>query len=182
VTIVQPETLVRWHRVGFRRYWCWKSPSRGGYPQIDLELRTLIRQMSMENLLWSAPRIHGELLKLGFSVAQSTVATYMVKRQGQPQPGMPDLSAKPRAGHCRHGFVRCPAYWLQTTLRLRDCAASSQRSRLDQRHNQPDSGMGRTPDHRGFSLGWGSALYNPGPRSDLRHCWHTPTSRHWHPR
>jgi hypothetical protein len=86
VTIVQPETLVRWHRAGFRRHWRWKSRSRGGRPQIELELRTLIRQMSMENLL-CAPRIHGELLKLGFSVAQSTVATYMVKRRGSPSQG-----------------------------------------------------------------------------------------------
>ncbi len=87
VTIVQPETLVRWHRVGFRRYWCWKSSSRGGRPQIETELRALIRQMSTENQLWGAPRIHGELLKLGFSVAQSTVATYMVKRSGPPSQG-----------------------------------------------------------------------------------------------
>src|ERR1700674_2200837 len=76
LTIIRPETLVRWHRAGFRRYWRWKARSRGGRPQIDLELRTLIRQMGMENLLWGAPRIHGELLKLGFSGAQSTVATY----------------------------------------------------------------------------------------------------------
>jgi transposase InsO family protein len=87
VTIIEPETLVRWHRAGFRRYWRWKSRSRGGRPQIDLELRMLIRQMSMENLLWGAPRIHGELIKLGFSVAQSTVATYMVKRRGPPSQG-----------------------------------------------------------------------------------------------
>jgi transposase InsO family protein len=84
VTIIEPETLVRWHRAGFCRYWRWKSHSRGGRRQIDLELRTLIRQMGMENLLWGPPRIHGELLKLGFSVAQSTVATYMVKRPGPP--------------------------------------------------------------------------------------------------
>jgi hypothetical protein len=87
VTLVQPETLVRWHRVGFRRYWCWKSRSRGGRPQIETELRALIRQMSTENQLWGAPRIHGELLKLGFSVAQSTVARYMVKRRGSPSQG-----------------------------------------------------------------------------------------------
>ena len=87
VTIIEPETLGRWHRAGFRRCWRWKSRSRGGRPQIDLELRMLIRQMSMENLLWGAPRIHGELLKLGFSVAQSTVATYMVKRRGPPSQG-----------------------------------------------------------------------------------------------
>src|ERR1700716_1954050 len=82
VTIVQPETLVRWHRARFRRYWCWKSSSRGGRPQIETELRALIRRMSTENQLWGAPRIHGELLKLGFSVAQSTVATYMVTGRG----------------------------------------------------------------------------------------------------
>src|ERR1700682_1071176 len=87
VTIVQPETLVRWHRAGFRRYWRWKSNSRGGRPPIEMEVRALIRQMSTENQLWGAPRIHGELLKLGFSVAQSTVAKYMVKRHGPPSQG-----------------------------------------------------------------------------------------------
>src|SRR5712675_1909402 len=84
VTILRPGTLVRWHRDGFRRYWRWKSCRRGGRPQIETELRALIRQMSAENLLWGAPRIHGELLKLGFSVAQSSVAKYMVKRRGPP--------------------------------------------------------------------------------------------------
>jgi transposase InsO family protein len=87
VTIVQPETLVRWHRAGFRCYWRWKSRPRGGRPQIDTELRALIRQMSTENQLWGAPRIHGELLKLGFEVAQSSVAKYMVKRRGPPSQG-----------------------------------------------------------------------------------------------
>jgi transposase InsO family protein len=83
----QPETLVRWHRAGFRCYWRWKSRRRGGRPQIDTDLRALIRQMSTENQLWGTPRIHGELLKLGFSVAQSTVAKYMVKRRGPPSQG-----------------------------------------------------------------------------------------------
>ena len=61
LTIIRPETLVRWHRAGFRRYWRWKSNARGGRPRIESELRTLIRQMSTENQLWGAPRIHGEL-------------------------------------------------------------------------------------------------------------------------
>ena len=65
VTIVQPETLVRWHRAGFRCYWRWRSRSRAGRPQIETDLRALIRRMSIENPLWGAPRIHGELLKLG---------------------------------------------------------------------------------------------------------------------
>jgi len=87
ITMVQPETLVRWHRAGFRYYWRWKSNARGGRPRVQMELRALIRQMSTENQLWGAPRIHGELLKLGFNVAQSTVAKYMVKRRGPPSQG-----------------------------------------------------------------------------------------------
>jgi transposase InsO family protein len=87
LTIIRPETLVRWHRAGFRCYWRWKARSLGGRPQIETELRALIRRMSMENPLWGAPRIHGELLKLGFEVAQSSVAKYMVKRRGPPSQG-----------------------------------------------------------------------------------------------
>jgi transposase InsO family protein len=87
LTIIRPETLVRWHRAGFRCYWRWKSRPLGGRPQIDTELRALIRRMSMENPLWGAPRIHGELLKLGFEVAQSGVARYMVKRRAPPSQG-----------------------------------------------------------------------------------------------
>jgi transposase InsO family protein len=82
LAVVQPETLVRWHRAGFRCFWRWKSRSRAGRPQVESDLRALIRQMSMENPLWGAPRIHGELLKLGFDVAQSSVAKYMVRRRG----------------------------------------------------------------------------------------------------
>jgi hypothetical protein len=71
LTIIRPETLVGWHRAGFRSYCRWKSRPQGGRPQIDTELRVLIRRMSVENPLWGAPRIHGELLKLGFEIAQS---------------------------------------------------------------------------------------------------------------
>jgi hypothetical protein len=87
LTIIRPETLVRWHRAGFRCFWRWKSRPGAGRPQIDTELRALISRMSMENPLWGAPRIHGELLKLGFEVAQSSVAKYMVKRRGPPSQG-----------------------------------------------------------------------------------------------
>src|SRR5665811_1281998 len=87
LTIIRPETLVRWHRAGFRCYWRWKSLRRGGRPQIETDLSALIRRMSTENPFWGAPRIHGELLKLGFDVAQSSVAKYMVKRHGPPSQG-----------------------------------------------------------------------------------------------
>src|SRR5271165_5102793 len=84
ITIIRPETLVRWHRTGFRHYWRWKSRSLGGRPQIAADLQVLLRQISVENPLWGAPRIHGELLKLGFEIAQSSVAKCMVKRHGPP--------------------------------------------------------------------------------------------------
>ena len=79
ITIIQPDTVIRWHRGGFRLYWRWKSRSRGGRPRVAGEIRRLIRDMSLANPLWGAPRIHGELLKLGIEVAQSTVAQYMAR-------------------------------------------------------------------------------------------------------
>ncbi len=87
LTIIRPDTLVRWHQAGFRRYWRWQSRTRGGRPQIETELRVLIRRMSVENPLWGAPRIHGELLKFGFELAHSSVAKYMVKRRAPPSQG-----------------------------------------------------------------------------------------------
>ena len=83
VHIVQPETVLRWHRAGVRAVWRLRSRNRAGRPRIDRELRELIRRMSMENALWGASRIHGELLKLGYEVAQSTVSKYMA-RGGRP--------------------------------------------------------------------------------------------------
>src|SRR5262249_43709871 len=74
LTIIRPDTLVRWHRAGFRGYWRWKSRRRGWRPPVETELRALVRRMSIENPLWGAPRIHGELHKLGFEVAQASTA------------------------------------------------------------------------------------------------------------
>ena len=82
--LVQPETILRWHRTGFRVFWRWKSRNRAGRPKIDRGLRDLIRRISTENPLWGASRIHGELLMLGFEVAQSTVSKYMVRRRKPP--------------------------------------------------------------------------------------------------
>src|SRR6266404_5510089 len=84
VAIFRPETLIRWHRRGFMAFWRWKSRSRGGRPAVPREIRRLIQEMSRANWLWGAPRIHGELLKLGIEVAESTVAKYMLKRPRRP--------------------------------------------------------------------------------------------------
>ncbi|MBR2813071.1 MAG: helix-turn-helix domain-containing protein [Reyranella sp.] len=84
---VRPETVIRWYRIGFRAYERWRSPSRVGRPKVSAELRALIAEMSRANPLWGAPRIYGELLKLGFEVAQSTVGKYVVRRRGPPSQG-----------------------------------------------------------------------------------------------
>jgi hypothetical protein len=85
--ILKPETVVRWHRVGFRAYWRWKSRSRGGRPRASAEVRELIREMCLANPLWGAPRIYGELLKLGIDVGQTTVAKYMTRTRRPPSQG-----------------------------------------------------------------------------------------------
>jgi len=87
LAIVRPDTVMRWHRAGFRWYWRWKSRRRCGRPTVSLEIRRLVRQMSIANPLWGAPRIHGELLKLGIEVGQTSVAKYMARRRGPPSQG-----------------------------------------------------------------------------------------------
>lgn len=81
--VVQPATVIRWHRQGFRYYWRWKSRKRGR-PGIDGETRRLIRKMSLANPLWAAPRIHGELLKLGIDILESSVSKHLVRHRGPP--------------------------------------------------------------------------------------------------
>ncbi len=83
LTIVRPETVLRWHRQGFRLYWRWKSRHRGR-PSTSQDIRDLVRRMALENPLWGAPRIHGEMLKLGLNVAQATVSRYMPRGRRRP--------------------------------------------------------------------------------------------------
>jgi hypothetical protein len=87
LTVIRPETVLRWHRAGFRSYWRWKSRRRPGRPVVSAEIRELIRAMSLANPLWGAPRIHGELLKIGIDVGQTSVAKYMARRRGPPSQG-----------------------------------------------------------------------------------------------
>jgi putative transposase len=79
LVVVKPETVIAWHRQGFRLWWTWKSRRRMGRPTVPADVRTLIRTMSQANPRWGAPRIHGELRKLGIDVCETTVAKYMVR-------------------------------------------------------------------------------------------------------
>lgn len=85
--IVKPSTVVSWHRSGFRLYWRWRSRPRRGRPQINAEIRSLVRRLANENPDWGAPKIHGELLKLGFVVSERSVARYLRRMRRRPDPG-----------------------------------------------------------------------------------------------
>jgi putative transposase len=94
VVIVKPETVVRWHRRGFRAFWSWKSRPRGpGRPSVPSDIKNLIKRISRDNVLWGAPRIHGELLKLGIEISQAAVSKYMMRPSKPPSPTR--LPAKP---------------------------------------------------------------------------------------
>lgn len=143
IIIVQPETVIRWHRRGFRAYWRWKSRHVGGRPRIDSEMRALIRRMSRENPLWGAPRIHGELLMLGIEVAESTVGRYMVRRRRPPSQGWRPFLRNHAAWHRFAGSVRGAHDLVQAALRLGDPASRPQANSHDQRHFQPDRRVDR---------------------------------------
>jgi len=134
LAIVRSDTVVRWHRAGFRCYWRWISRSRTGRPAVPGEIRQLIRQMSVANPLWGAPRIHGELLKLGIDIGQTSVAKYMVRRRGPPSQGwktflrnhangiaamdlfvVPTVSFRPLYGLLIMGHGRRQILWLGVT-------------------------------------------------------------------
>ncbi len=84
LVIVEPETVIAWHRHGFRLWWAWKSRRRIGRPTLTTDIRTLIRTMAQASPRWGAPRIHGELLKLGIDVSETTVAKYIGRRRQPP--------------------------------------------------------------------------------------------------
>ena len=85
LVLVKPETVIAWHRTGFRRFWTWKvRQGQPGRPGVSREVRDLIRRMCRENPIWGAPRIHGELLKLGIDIGQTSVSKYMVRSRQPP--------------------------------------------------------------------------------------------------
>jgi hypothetical protein len=118
IVIVHPETIVRWHRIGFRAWWRWKSRNLGGRPEIDRELRDLVRRMCEENALWGAPRIHGELLKPGFDVAQSTVSKYMLRGRAPPSQGWKTFLLNHADGIASVDFLIVPTLTFLEALRV----------------------------------------------------------------
>ena len=169
LVIVRPETVIGWHRKGFRLFWTWKSRRRiPGRPPVSREIRYLVRRMSRENTRWGAPRIHGELLKLGFSISQAAVSKYMAR---YPSPSSQswrtfltnhadclasiDFFVVPTATfHLLFGFIML--HHERRQIVHFGC------------HGEPDDGVGRTADPRGIPVGHGAAVPDPRPGRRIR--------------
>ena len=173
MVIVKPETVLRWHRRGFRAYWRWKSWRRGGRPRIDRELRALIRRMSKENPTWGAPRIHGELLMLGIDVSESTVGRYMI-RIGRPRSqGWKTFLRNHACGNRFDRSVRGAHDLVQAALWPGDswpCPKAAGQDRSDQ---QSDGGVDRGSGDRSLPVERSAASPDPRPRWRVR-ARHTP--------
>ena len=156
MVLVKPATVIQWHRQGFRRYWRWRS--RSGRPSVDREVRKLIRQMSTANPLWGAPRIHGELLKLGIEVSQATVAKYMVRRRGTPSPTWRSFLRNQAAWYRRHRHVCCCVRIVSAALRDDHSGPRSQEYPTHGRHRASHRSLALPPGNRSVSVGHCSAL------------------------
>src|ERR1700721_2538846 len=158
VAIVRPETIIRWHRAGFRAYWRWRSRNRVGRPKVSAELRTLIGEMSRANALWGAPRIHGELLKLGFEVAQSTAARYMCRHSRPPSQGWRTFLSNHADGIAANRPL-CPADdRIRNSVLSCHCAPRTTTLGVVWRDGKPNRGVDLAPSHRGVPVGPRAAI------------------------
>ena len=166
VAIISPDTVIRWHRRGLKAFWRWKSRSRGGRPAIPKEIRDLIREMSQANWLWGAPRIHGELLKLGIEIAESTVAKSMGQTPQTTWPELGDFPAQPCSGDCRHGSIRRAHDRLQAALLSGVSRSRPEGTRSPRRDGTSNGRMGCSADDRSIPVGHSAKI--PGARSRRR--------------
>ena len=170
--IVKPETVIGWHRKGFRRFWTRKSRrGKPGRPPVSSEFRGLIRRMSRENPLWGAPRIHGELR--------------MLRPSRSPRRPCPSTCRAIQSHLRRHGgtflenhvgclastdFFVVPTADVQSSIRARCAAARASADCSHRHHGTPDCGVGRATDPGGLSVGDSTTVYDPRSGSCLRYC------------
>jgi hypothetical protein len=152
--IIQPDTIVRWHRAGFRSYWRWKSRSCGGRPKVPVEVRSLIRRMSLENALWGAPPHPWRAAEAGDrSCPLDRGQVHGQTSTGKLRSDVEDVLAQPRRWHCRDGLPCGANDQLSAVVRLGCPATRAATPDLVERHRSSDSGMDRPADHRGVSVG-----------------------------
>jgi hypothetical protein len=180
LAIVKPETVIKWHRAGFRSYWRWKSRRRGGWPIVAPEIRKLIREMSIANPLWGAPRIHGALLNLGIGIGQTSVAKYMAKRRDPLSQGWKTFIRNHADGG--YGSVCRADNLVSFALRFIDHGARPAADSMVWRHIASNRGMDRKSDHGSMRLGTSSPLSDPRPESGLWRGLHPKTAINRHSR
>jgi hypothetical protein len=159
--ILKPETVIRWHRTGFRAYWRWRSRPHGGRPGTPEETRELIRDMSIANPLWGAPRIHGELLKLGIDVGQTTRSPNTWRSVGglHPRAGGRSCIIMLTASH--RWTVRGSDHLFPIALWIADIAARSPTNPIAGSYRAPNGRVDRTSAHRGLRLDRSASIHHP---------------------
>src|SRR5262245_56475437 len=167
--IIRPETLMRWHRAGFRAYWRWKSRPRGGRPTTPGDIRRLIREMSVANPLWGAPRIHGEFLKLGIDVGQTTVAKYMARRRMPPSPGWKTFLRNHADGIASMDLFLVPTISFRF-VRIANPATQSSQASVAGCNRASERRMDCPAIDRGMRVATGTPIYHSRPGSRLRRC------------
>src|SRR5260221_866315 len=180
IAILRPETIIRWHRAGFQSYWRERSRKPVGRPRISAELRNLIGAMSRSNHLWGAPHIHGELLKLGFTIAQSTVARYMY-RGWPPSQGWRTFSDQSCRWHRGNRPLRAADDNVPAALLPCDSAPRTSTVGIVRGDDKSDRGVDFAPDHRGVSLGQFTSLSYSGPRHCVWRGLQAAVACHGHP-
>ena len=163
LVIVKPETVIAWHRRGFQMFWTWKSRRRTGRPTVPADVRVLIQTMSQTNLRWGAPRIHGELLKLGIDVSQATVAKYMIPCRRPPSQTWRTFLTN----HVGQDFFVVPTATGRLLFVL-VILAHARRRVVHVGDGTSNGGVDRSTAPRGVPLGPGAALSRPRSQSGIR--------------
>jgi hypothetical protein len=180
--IVQPETVIGWHRAGFRAYWRWKSRRRGGRPTMSGEIRRLIRAMSLANPLWGAPRIHGELLKLGIDIGQTSAAKYMARRRRPPSQGWRTFLRNHADGIAAIDLFVVPTISFRLLYGLLVLRHDRRRHPVDGCDSASDRRVDRPTGRRGLWVGAGTLIHPARSRPGLRQSIHPAYLRDGHPR
>jgi putative transposase len=170
LAIVKPETVVGWHRAGFRLYWRWRSRPRGGRPKVSQEVRTLIGRLAKESSGWGAPKIHGELRKLGFEVCERTVARYLkrLRRRRDPGKSWQTFLANHREAIVAMDFFTVPTLNFNLLYGFFVIEHSRRRILRLQHHISSEFGMGSPTTARNVSRGRPVSLPDLGPRFQIR--------------
>ena len=182
--VVKPETVIRWHRKGFKLFWKFKSRRKGpGRPPISREIRDLIRRMAKANPLWGAPRIHGELLKLGIEISERTVSNLMPRRDTKPPSQTWRTFLKNHmTSMVAIDFFTVPTATFRILFVLVILSHNRRQSCPFQRNSQSHGQVDSSTDCRSVSMGHGAKVSTEGSGRNLRSDFPSTLEKHGHKR